>query len=67
MMHTGNHDHATRERGRGTKRGRNDKVLVQVDPLWWQVGCSGHAPPRVVEFAPPPPLATRGALTVYRG
>ena len=28
--------------------------------VWWQVGCSGHTPPQVVEFAPAPPLAIAG-------
>ena len=36
--------------------------VVQGDTLWWQVRYSGHAPPRSMEFAPPPLLAFAGRV-----
>ena len=39
--------------------GTTGHVVLAITVLW-QVGCSGHAPPQTVEFAPPSPLATAG-------
>ena len=45
--------------GKRTDDGTTE-CAVHVDTVWWQVGCSGHAPPQTVEFAPPPPIAIAG-------
>ena len=53
---------AGRDQGEGGARNKvgTTRSMVHVDIVWWQVGCSGHAPQQTVEFAPPPPLATAG-------